>query len=194
VENICDLIWSFYTALKSFKQRPSPGLIAAFSARFERIFSICTGCAEIDKLLARLLRQKHKLLKVLEHPEVPLHTNVFESDLRKCAIKRKISGGTMSRDGRAARDTVLGLMKTCKKLGLSFWHFLGDRLMTSDHREAIPLALPTHHTHRDHLLVGTNNCPAHQAKPRELNDHPQTRPVIRHGRPRMFGFQERNRS
>ena len=26
----------------------------------------------------------------------------------------------MSRDGRMARDTMLGLMKTCRKLGLSF--------------------------------------------------------------------------
>jgi hypothetical protein len=34
----------------------------------------------------------------------------------------------MSRDGRVARDIALGLMKACQKLGLSFYHFLGDRL------------------------------------------------------------------
>ncbi|WP_244496056.1 hypothetical protein [Ensifer sp. Root31] len=34
----------------------------------------------------------------------------------------------MSRDGRVARDTMLGLMKTCRKMGLSFWQYLGDRL------------------------------------------------------------------
>lgn len=138
MENIRDLIWSFYKALKGFKQKPSPGLIKAFSKRFERIFSIRTGYVELDKLLARLLRHKQKLLKVLERPEIPLHTNASKNDLRSCVTKRKISGGTMSRDGRVARDTMLGLMKTCKKLGLSFWHFLGERLMTSDRREAIP--------------------------------------------------------
>lgn len=51
-----------------------------------------------------------------------------ENDLRSFVTKRKISGGTMSRDGRVARDPILGLMKTCRKLGLSFYHYLGDRL------------------------------------------------------------------
>ena len=41
--------------------------------------------------------------------------------------KRKISGGTMSDAGKAARDTMLGLMKTCAKLKLSFYRFIGDR-------------------------------------------------------------------
>ncbi len=34
----------------------------------------------------------------------------------------------MSKDGRTARDTLLGLMKTCRKLGVSFYQYLGDRL------------------------------------------------------------------
>ncbi len=118
VENIRDLIWSFYKALKAFRQKsPSPGSISAFRQRFDRIFSIRTGCMELDKLLARLLRRKEELLKVLERPEIPLHTNASENDLRSCVTKRKISGGTMSNDGRIARDTMLGLMKTCKSFG-----------------------------------------------------------------------------
>lgn len=68
------------------------------------------------------------MLKVLQRPGTPLHTNASENDLRSFVTKRKISGGTMSRDGRVARDTMLGLMKTCRKLGLSFWRYLGDRL------------------------------------------------------------------
>ncbi|WFU05693.1 transposase (plasmid) [Rhizobium sp. CB3171] len=76
----------------------------------------------------RLHRRKAELLRVLERPEIPLNTNASENDLRTFVTKRKISGGTMSRDGRIARDTMLGLMKTCQKLGLSFYHYLGDRL------------------------------------------------------------------
>ena len=34
----------------------------------------------------------------------------------------------MSEAGRTARDVLLGLMKTCRKLGLSFFCYLGDRL------------------------------------------------------------------
>lgn len=74
---------------------------------------------------------------MLERPGIPLHTNASENDLRSFVTsalslamiaQRKISGGTMSRDGRVARDTMLGLMKTCRKLGLSFWQYLGDRI------------------------------------------------------------------
>jgi hypothetical protein len=40
----------------------------------------------------------------------------------------KISGGTRSEAGRDARDALLGLMKTCQKLGASFFGYLGHRL------------------------------------------------------------------
>ena len=79
-------------------------------------------------MLARLHRRKSELLRVLQHPEIPLHTNGSENDIRACVTKRKISGGTMSTAGRTARDVMLGLMKTCSKLGVSFFRYLGDRL------------------------------------------------------------------
>jgi hypothetical protein len=65
---------------------------------------------------------------LLERPEIPLHTNDSENDLRAHVTKRKISGGTWSDAGRAARDALLGLMKTCCKLGVSFFDYLGCRL------------------------------------------------------------------
>ena len=83
---------------------------------------------ELGQLLARLSRRKHELLKVLERPEIPLHTNASENDLRACVTRRRISGGTMSESGRLARDVMLGLMKTCRKFGISFLAYLGDRL------------------------------------------------------------------
>jgi hypothetical protein len=52
--------------------------------------------------------------------------------------KRKISGGTMSAAGRDARDVMLGLMKTCRKLGVSFFTYLGDRLGLNTSSSAIP--------------------------------------------------------
>ena len=82
----------------------------------------------LDRLLARLHRRKHKLLRVLERPEILLHTNGSENNTRACVTKRKISGGTMSTAGRTARDVLLGLMKTCRKLKVSFFRYLGDRL------------------------------------------------------------------
>ena len=89
-------------------------------ARFERIFRRRTGYVTLDRLLARLHERKAELLRVLDRPEIPLHTNGSENDIRAHVTKRKISGGTRSEAGRVARDVLLGLMKTCAKLGLSF--------------------------------------------------------------------------
>ncbi len=67
-------------------------------------------------------------LDVLKRPEIPLHTNGSENDIRCQVTRRKISAGTRSDEGRDARDAFLGLMKTCAKLAISFWDYLGDRL------------------------------------------------------------------
>ena len=65
---------------------------------------------------------------VLDRPEIPLHTNGSENDLRSVVTKRKISGGARCAAGKRARDTFLSLLKTCAKLGVSFWDYLGARL------------------------------------------------------------------
>ena len=122
------LIWWLYADLKAWKRDPCPRRAAALRARFDRIFGRRTDYVTLDRLLARLHRRKHELLRVLRHPTIPLHTNSSENDIRACVTKRKISGGTMSTAGRTARDVMLGLMKTCTKLGVSFFHYLGDRL------------------------------------------------------------------
>jgi hypothetical protein len=142
VELVREAIWCFYRSLKLWKQSPSPGGERAFRRQFDKIFGLHTGYKELDELLARLARRKGELLRVLERPEIPLHTNASENDLRACVIKRKISGGTMSADGRVARDVMLGLLKTCRKLGLSFFDYLGDRLgLNGDQPKIPPLAV-----------------------------------------------------
>jgi hypothetical protein len=60
--------------------------------------------------------------------EIPLHTNGSENDIRCQVTKRKISAGTRSDAGRDCRDAFLGLAKTCAKLRISFWDYLGSRL------------------------------------------------------------------
>jgi hypothetical protein len=122
------LIWWFYADLKAYQRDPCRRRAAELRARFERIFKRRTGFATLDRLLARLRARKGELLLVLERPEIPLHTNGSENDLRAHVTKRKVSGGTWSEAGREARDACLGLMKTCRKLGLSFFDYLGARL------------------------------------------------------------------
>ena len=97
-------------------------------ARFDRIFLRTTGFATLDRLLQRLHANKAELLMVLDHPEIPLHTNGSENDIRCQVTKRQVSGGTKTDTGRDCRDAFLGLAKTCRKLGISFWNYLGARL------------------------------------------------------------------
>src|SRR5689334_11409943 len=122
------LVWWLYADLKAYKRAPDRRRRYELRARFDRIFRRRTGFATLDRLLARLHANKEELLLVLERPEVPLHTNGSERDLRPQVVKRKISGGTRSEAGRACRDAFLGLLLTCAKLGVSFWDYLGHRL------------------------------------------------------------------
>ena len=126
------LIWWFYRDLLAFKRDPTARRRAEMRARFDRIFKRETGFVMLDRLLKRLHANKAELLAVLDRPEIPLHTNGSENDIRCQVTKRKISGGTRSGDGRACRDAFLGLAKTCRKLGVSFWDYLGDRLAVPD--------------------------------------------------------------
>lgn len=44
--------------------------------------------------MSRIRANKAELLVVLDRPEIPLHMNGFERDIRSCVTKRKISGET----------------------------------------------------------------------------------------------------
>jgi hypothetical protein len=137
-ERVRALIWRFYADLKAYCQAPDPRRKTALKARFDRIFRRQTGFATLDRLLARLHANKAELLRVLEHPEIPLHTNGSENDIRCQVVRRKVSGTTRSDKGRDCRDAFLALTKTCKKLGVSFWDFLGTRL-----RAVVTQAVPS---------------------------------------------------
>ncbi len=127
------LIWKFYRDLKAYRCAPTKQRKAALRARFDRIFKRATGFVTLDRLLARLHANKSELLMVLNRPEIPLHTNTSENDVRCQVTKRKVSGGTRSDVGRDCRDAFLGLAKTCAKLGIAFWDYLGDRTRRPGH-------------------------------------------------------------
>jgi hypothetical protein len=131
------LIWWYYRDLKAYRREPSRRRRAELRARFDRIFGRRTGFVVLDRLLARLHANKPELLRVLDRPEIPLHTNGSENDIRAQVTRRKVSGGTRSDMGRNCRDAFLSLAKTCAKLGLSFWDYLGARLAVPE-QLAIP--------------------------------------------------------
>ena len=132
LERIRARVWWFYADLKTYGRDPSAAGKRALSKRFDRIFTARTEFVTLDRLLARLHANKDKLLVALERPDIPLHTNGSENDIRCQVTRRKISAGTRSDAGRDCRDGFLGLMKTCDKLDVRFWDYLGNRLKVPD--------------------------------------------------------------
>jgi Transposase IS66 family len=138
-KRVRSLIWRFYADLKAYRINPTPRRRRQLRARFDRIFCRQTGFVTLDRLLARLHAKKAELLAVLDRPNIPLHTNGSERDIRCHVTKRKVSGGTRSDVGRNCRDAFLGLAKTCAKLGIAFWDYLGSRLGASSQPTVLPL-------------------------------------------------------
>ena len=120
-------IWTFYADLKAYKREPLATRKTDLEKRFDQIFTQKTSYVSLNRLLLRLHKNKSELLLVLVRPEIPLHTNGSEGDIRDYVKKKKISGGTRSASGRKCRDTFTSLKKTCRKLGISFWKYLLDR-------------------------------------------------------------------
>ena len=125
----------FYSLLKTYKNNPSAILRVEIRTRFDEITSENTGVKQLDAQLQRTKKKIDKLLLFLKYPQLPLHNNLCENDLRERVIKRKISLQNRSIKGMKAWDLMLSLSSTCRKLNLSFWRYLEDRISK---REVIP--------------------------------------------------------
>ena len=64
----------------------------------------------------------------LKHPEVPLHNNESELGARAQVRRRDVSLHTMTEDGTKANDTFLTIVQTAKKLGVSAYAYIYDRV------------------------------------------------------------------
>ena len=128
LEQLRTRIWDFYDELKAYKETPSDNKKVALESLFDDIFTTKTCFATLNAALLRLHKNKSELLLVLDHPDIPLHNNLSERDIREYVKKRKISGSTRSERGRRCRDTFASLKKTCRKLGVSFGSYLKDRI------------------------------------------------------------------
>jgi hypothetical protein len=129
LEHVRQQLWVLYKDMKAYRQRPDPVHKQGLEARFDLLVGQQTDYpTTIGNVLKEMRYHKTDLLRVLDRPEVPLHNNGTESIIRGYVKTRKISGSTRSDAGRRCRDTFASLKKTCRKLGVSFWAYLQDRL------------------------------------------------------------------
>ena len=129
LESVRQQLWALYQDLKAYAAAPQEAAKAVLTARFDAFVGQEPAYrTSIGNVLKEMATHKAELLRVLEQPAVPLHNNGTESIVRGYVKTRKISGSTRSEAGRRCRDTFTSLKKTCRKLGVSFWASLGDRL------------------------------------------------------------------
>ena len=128
LDGMLDQIWDFYRELKSYKLAPSSDRAMALTKRFDEIFLSQTCYVSLNKALNRIYKNKDELLRVLADPNLPLNNNLSEGDIRDYVKIRKISGSTRSAEGRRSRDTFASLKKTSRKLKVSFWLYIQDRI------------------------------------------------------------------
>ena len=150
--------WEYYAQLLLYREHPSPEKSQLLEAEFDRLFATRTGYDELDQRIAKSQAKKSNLLLVLKHPELPLHNNPAELGARQRVRKRDVSFGPRTQDGVRAWDTFATLAATTKKLGLSFYRYIFDRI--SGTGQIAPLAHLVENAARE-LNLGwsfTPNC------------------------------------
>ncbi|MCP4362049.1 MAG: hypothetical protein GY796_28900, partial [Chloroflexi bacterium] len=86
---------------------------------------------DLDKRIAKTKAKQEQLLLVLKYPEMPLHNNPAELGARQRVRKRDVSFGPRTDDGVRAWDTFITLAETAKKLRVSFYAYIHDRISES---------------------------------------------------------------
>ena len=120
-------VWEIYKALRDYKNKPNQEDKIIIAKQFDDLCKTKTDYYSLNLVLKRLYNNRAELLLVLERPDIPLHNNLSERDIREYVKRRKISGSTRSDEGRRCRDTFASLKKTALKMGVSFWDYLIDR-------------------------------------------------------------------
>jgi len=92
-------IWDLYHLLVDYKASPNKAMKDKVTKQFNAFCDTKTNWRLLHLALKRLDRNKNGLLLVLERPDIPLHNNLSESDIREYVKRRKISGLTRSEAG-----------------------------------------------------------------------------------------------
>lgn len=120
--------WAYYHQLLDYRRKPTVEERLRLENEFDRLFSSHTGYDALDQRIAKTKAKKDSLLLVLQYPELPLHNNASELGVRQRVRKRDVSFGPRTGDGVRAWDTFATLSATAKKLGVSFYRYLFDRI------------------------------------------------------------------
>ena len=128
LDEFMDEYWQYYQALREYQENPTKAGAESLEQRFDELFGTKTGDEALDERISKTRGNKVALLAVLRHPEVPLHNNAAELGARARVRKRDVSLGPRTAEGVRAWDTGQTIVETAKKLGVSVYAYIKDRL------------------------------------------------------------------
>ena len=128
LEAFVERFWLYYTQLLAYRTQPTPEEATRLTEEFATLFTTVTGYRALDERIAKTRAKQSCLLRVLAHPEIPLHNNPAELGARARVRKRDVSFGPRTCEGATAWDTFMTLAATATKLGVSFYHYIHDRV------------------------------------------------------------------
>jgi len=120
--------WDYYHQLLAYREKPTAEECKRLESEFDILFATKTGYDDLDQRIAKTRTKKISLLQVLQHPELPLHNNASELAVRQRVRKRDVSFGPRTQLGLQAWDTFMTLADTARKLGISFYAYIRDRV------------------------------------------------------------------
>ena len=124
LKNFRRKIWDFYKKLKKYKENPKKIVKKDLEKEFDELFSESCSYKDLDDRIKLTKSKKESLLLVLDYPEVPLHNNFSEIEIRELVIKIKVSGCLRSDKGVIAWENHFTILRTCRKQNISYWQYL----------------------------------------------------------------------
>jgi hypothetical protein len=128
LESFVERFWDYYSSLQDYRAGPNEARAAELRDEFDELMSTRTGYKALDDRIATTAANKADLLTVLSTPTVPLHNNASELLARVSARRRDVSLHSKSVRGARSMDIFTSIVQTCKKLGVSAYEYLRDRL------------------------------------------------------------------
>lgn len=123
--------WQYYNTLREFKKKPEEENVEELKAQFDKLFSTRTGYLELDKRIEKIATKKENLLTVLTYADVPLHNNASENGARVQKRREDVSLQTKNQNGTIAKDAMMSVVESCKKLTINGRKFIQDRILQS---------------------------------------------------------------
>jgi len=135
--------WEYYDQLLAYREKPTVKERNRLENQFDILFATETGYHDLDQRIAKTRAKKISLLLVLQHPELPLHNNASELAVRQRVRKRDVSFGPRTQLGLQAWDTFMTLADTARKLGISFYAYIRDRVSGTNQIPPMSLLVTT---------------------------------------------------